>query len=458
MKDLTQGRIDAHLLRMSAAILLSMITGAVFSLSNLYWLGRLGAQAQAAATLAGIPVMLLHTGTSIVALGTGILIAQSVGAGDRERANRLFNEALGAIFLVMGVVGAIAWSGRDAAARALSPDAATATMIADYFHWFVPAIVAQMPMFAIAIALEFTGNVRAATVAQTGMAAMNAILTPLLMFGWLGLPQLGISGAGLASLLSCALALGGLVAYSLRREAYLRLRPSVWFRRPTVLGGALKIGLPTGMESGLIALSMLFIAVLLRPFDPVEQAAFGIGHRLFQAALMPLMALSSAVGVVAGQSHGAGLPERVRETLRTGLRIAAIVAPVLLLVFELFAPWICSRFTDDPAAIASGTVFLRIGALTLLPSAFAYVAFGLLSGMGRTGASLYAQAAYLALLVVPAWCLSWHPQFAPTWLWTAMTVAGFGQGLVAALLLRGHLRRRGDDDAPVSAAQAGAAS
>jgi putative MATE family efflux protein len=457
MKDLTQGRVDAHLLRMASAILLSMVTGAVFSLSNLYWLGLLGAKAQAAATLAGIPVMLLHTGTSVVALGAGILISHAVGAGDRDRALRIFNEAFSAILIAMVAIGTIAWFGRDAAARALSPDPATAGLLSDYFRWFVPAIVAQMPMFAIAIALEFTGNVRIATIAQTGMAVLNAVLAPVLMLGWLGAPRMGIAGAGLASLLSCGLALTGLLIHCLRRDAYLRLLPALWMRRPRVLNEVLKIGLPTGMESGLIAVSMLFIAVLLRPFDPVEQAAFGIGHRLFQAALMPLMALSSAIAMVVGQSHGAGLPERVRETLRAGLAIAAVVGPALLLVFELFAPQICDAFTDDPAAIAAGTAFVRIGALTLLPSGFAYVAFGLLAGVGKTRSSLYAQMVYLAMLVLPAWGLSQLPQFAPTWLWTTMAVAGFAQATMAALLLRAHLRAPAETPAPVPVAEAGAA-
>ncbi|MEO6687593.1 MAG: MATE family efflux transporter [Dokdonella sp.] len=457
MKDLTQGPIKTHLLRMSGAMLLNMLTGTLFSLVNIFWLGRLGATAQAAVTLAAIPIMLLLTLLPIVSVGSGILIAQAVGAQDQARANRIFNEAFGISLLVTALIGVVAWSNRDAFGFLMTPDAATAALIAAYFRWFIPSVVVQVPLFVLAAALEFTGNVRAGTIAQSGTVVLNAILAPLLMFGWLGLPQLGVEGTGLASFIACGLTMVGLLVYFARKNAYLGMRPSIWLSPPQQLWAALKIGLPTGLESGVVAAYLMVIALLLRPFGAAEQAAFGIGQRIFQAGLMPLIALSSATCVIVGQSYGAGLAGRVRETLRASLTLGLIVAPVLLLLLESFAPWICNRFSDDPAVISAGAVFLRIGALSLIPASGAYAVFAVLSGMGNTKASLFTQIAYGALVVVPASALSQLPGFRPSWLWTVMLLAGFSQALIAWYFLRREFGRRVDGLQPVAVAEPEAA-
>lgn len=436
MKDLTQGRIDLHLLRMSGAFLLNMLMGVLFSLANLYWVGHLGAHAQAALVLAGLPVMLLLTLMPVVSVGAGIRIAHAVGAQDQPLAERIFNEAFGAALIGIAIVAAVAWTQRDAVGRLMTGDARTVALIAEYYRWFIPSVVVQLPLFVMAIALEFTGDVRAGTLAQTAVVVLNAVLAPVLMFGWLGLPPLGLTGTGLASFVACGLTMLGLAVYVARPGAYLRLRPAVWLSRPRELWSALKIGLPTGMEGALVAGYLMVIALLLRPFGPEEQAAFGIGHRVFQAALMPLMALSSALGVLVGQSHGAGLHERVRATLRSGLLLGLAVAPVLLAVIEAFAPWICARFSDDAAVIAAGSAFLRIGALTLIPSAIAYVAFAVLAGTGNTRPSLYTQLVYASLVVLPALLLASVPGFAPRSLWWVMVGAGCVQAAMAAYFLR----------------------
>lgn len=456
MKDLTTGRIEGHLARMSGAILLNMLAGNLFALVNLYWLGRLGPHAQAAVTLAGFPMMLLLTLMPVVAVGTGILISHAVGGGDRGRANRIFNEALGAALLFMAAFGAVAWLERDAFGRLLTSDADTAASIATYFRWFVPAIVVQLPMYIVASSLEFTGNVRTGTIAQLSTLALNAVLAPVLMFGWLGLPAQGIAGTGMATFLACGLTMLGVLAHFVRSDTYLRLQPSVWVSRPRELRRALQIGLPTGIESAVVAVYLLVIALLLRPFGADEQAAFGIGQRVFQAVLMPLMALSSATCVIVGQSHGAGLPDRVRDTLRRSLRVGLVLAPLMLLAVEVGAPWICGLFTDDAAVAAACARFLRIAAITLVPSAAAYLVFAMLSGTGNTRASLVTQIVYAATVIVIALVLSRLPGFRPAWLWTTMAAAGFLQAGMALFFARRHFRGREDAQPGVGAVDAGA--
>ncbi|WP_242112542.1 MATE family efflux transporter [Luteimonas aquatica] len=447
MRDLTEGPIGRHLLRMSGVLLLNALAGTVFSLINIYWLGRLGVTAQAAVTLAAMPIMLVLVLLPVISMGAGVLIAHAVGAKDRDRVNRIFNEAFGASLIVSALVALLAWSSRDTFSHLMTGDAATAAVIAAYYAWFIPSVAVQIPMLILAGILEFTGNVRAGAIAQTGTVALGALLTPMLMFGWLGLPAMGVDGAGLAALLSCSVTMLGLLAYLARRNAYLRMRPATWLARPRELGAVLRIGVPAGIGSAVVAVSLLTVGLLLRPFGAVEQAAFGIGQRAFQAGLMPVTALAGAVCIVVGQNHGAGLPGRVREALRTGLLFAAVLVPLLLVVFETFAPWIGSRFSDDAAVVAAGAVFMRITALDLLPLCFGSMVFAVLSGTGNTRAGFVAQVAHMASLVSLAGGLSLLPGFRPVWIWGAMVCAGLAQAAMAGWFLHRAFGRRGVPEA-----------
>ena len=163
----------------------------------------------------------------------------------------------------------------------------------------------------------------------------GGVLAPLLIFGWLGLPRLGVEGAGLATFLGVVAATLGLWLYFLRPQTFLRMRPRDWLSGPRDWWKLVRIGLPSAVEIGLMFLYLVFILWVLRPFGAAEQAAFGVGQRLLQAGMMPIMAISFAASAVAGQNYGARLGQRVRETFGACLKIGLYCTVVLFAVGEL---------------------------------------------------------------------------------------------------------------------------
>ncbi|MCG8399135.1 hypothetical protein LWS67_21855, partial [Bacillus atrophaeus] len=85
------------------------------------------------------------------------------------------------------------------ACRAFGADADTTAYALAYLHWFIPSMALQFPLMIMGSALGGTGNMKPGTLAQIGSAILNMVLAPLLIFGWLGLPRLGVAGAGLAT-------------------------------------------------------------------------------------------------------------------------------------------------------------------------------------------------------------------------------------------------------------------
>lgn len=451
MKDLTQGLVSRQLLGMAGFMMVGMVVQTLYSLVDLYWVRWLGAPAQAAVTLSGNLMMVTMALSQMLVVGGGALVAQAVGRKDHEAAHRIFNQALGIALGAMVLFELATAAGQGAYSRALSADAETAVQSQAYLRWFGPSMALQFPLMVMGAALRGTGNMKPGTVAQIASVLLNIALAPLLIFGRLGLPRLGVAGAGLATLIAVAAATIGLWLYFLRPQTYLKLRPRQWLTPPSSWGPLLKIGLPSSVEFGLMTCYLMFIMVMLRPFGAAEQASFGIGQRLLQAAMMPVFSISFAASAVAGQNYGAGLGQRVRDTFHASLKLGLGICLTLTVVAQLFPAALVRGFSSDPAVLAGGIEFVRVISFNLCAVAVAFACFGVLSGLGNTIPTLISSAARVALIVVPAWLLSSRPDFRPLWMWLLSVFATAVQMLMNLYFLRRELHRR-LGPAPVQAA------
>ncbi|MDR3417096.1 MAG: MATE family efflux transporter [Nevskia sp.] len=442
MKDLTQGSVTRQLLGLAGFMLVGMAVQTLYSLIDLYWVGRLGAAAQAAVTLSGNLMLITMALSQMLGVGTGALVAQAVGRKDHEEAHHVFNQALGISLVVSVGFGVVAWAARGWYSRSIGADAETAEFMLAYLRWFIPSMALQFPLMAMGSALRGTGNIRPGTLAQIGSVLLNIVLAPLLIFGWLGLPRLGVEGAGLATFLAVAAALVGVWLYFLRPQTYLRLRPREWPARLQTWVRIVRIGLPSALEFALMGCYLLFVTALLRPFGAAEQAAFGIGQRLMQSAMMPVMSISFAASAMAGQNYGARLPQRVRETFAASLKLGLASTAVLCLLAELFPVSLIRAFSAEPAVLAGGIEYLRVLSLNLIAIAVAFACFGVLSGLGNTIPTLISSTARIGLVALPAWLLSFRADFRPLWIWLISVGATVVQMSLNLWFLRQELQRK----------------
>jgi Na+-driven multidrug efflux pump len=179
----------------------------------------------------------------------------------------------------------------------------------------------------------------------------------------------------------------------------------------------LKIGLPAGAEFAFMAVYLMIVYVVSRPFGAAAQAGFGIGIRIIQACFLPVVALGFAVGPVAGQNFGARKADRVRLTFRTGAALAAGAMFVLALMVWLAAGPMVGVFSSDPQVIAVGEEYLHIIAFNFVASGIVFVSSSMFQAMGNTIPSLITSAARIAIVAVPVLLLSQTPGFALRWIW-----------------------------------------
>jgi putative MATE family efflux protein len=299
----------------------------------------------------------------------------------------------------------------------------------------------QFPLVVMAAALRGTGNFKPGMVVQTATVILNIVLAPALMFGWMTGRNMGVAGAGLATFIAIIVGTGWLALYFVPQTSYLKFHPQ--FRPQTALWGqSLKIGLPAGVEFGLVAVYLFVVYTVSRRFGAAAQAGFGIGQRIVQAGFMPVVALAFAVAPVAGQNFGARHAHRVRETFQR----AALMAAVLMLLFGLLcrvaARPLIGFFSSDPAVIGVGAEYLRIVAWSLVASGIVFVNGSMFQAMGNTIPPLVASLTRTAVALIPAVLLARVSTFELRWIWYLSVGATLLQLVINLLLLRREFKAR----------------
>ena len=440
MQDLTTGSLTGHLLKTTSFMLVSMVFQALYVLVDLFWVGRLGTDAVAAVGISANLSFVVLAISQMLGVGTTTVVSHAAGRKEHVQATYLFNQSqvlsmgAGVIFL------AVAMSFRTSYAAALSADATMQRLTEEYLLWFIPAMALQFAIVAMGAALRGTGNFKPGMIVQTASVFVNIVLAPLLIFGWGPFPAMGISGAAVATFVAVVVGVIWISFYFVDRDAYLRFHCSDWKPEFRVWGQMLKIGLPAGVEFGLMGVYMVVVYAISRRFGAAAQAGFGVGFRIVQSVFLPIVALGFAVAPVAGQNFGAKQGDRVRAVFKTAASIAAaFMLPAGIGVY-LAAPQLIGIFSSDPEVLQVGVDYLHIVTLNFVASGITFVSASMFQGMGNTLPSLATSFLRIIVGIAPAVVLSGRPEFALTWIWWFTVVSTTLQMALNLVLLQREFR------------------
>lgn len=444
MNDLTQGAVGRHILKLSGFIAFTALSQTLYFLIDLYFVSRLGKEAIAGVGIVGNLAIVLLALTQVLNVGTTALVAQALGRKDRAHAELVLNQSVLMALVAGGLFALTVFAWRASYCSWLAADAATAAQAFAYLGWFVPALALMIVAAPMGATQRGMGELRAATAIQVGIIVLNIALAPLLIFGWGPVPALGVAGASLATLLAVAAGCAAYVVLLRRPDAKLRLRAAAWTPQPAIWRAILKIGVPTGAEVALAALTLFLIYDLTRAFGSAAQAGFGIGMRILQALSLPASAIGFATAPVAAQNFGAGLGARVKQTFLSAASMSVATMFMLMVLCQVGAPAMTRFFDGDPEVVRVGTEYLRIGSLTLVTMGLAAVSASLFQAMGNTWPALASSALRLVLFALPAYLLAAQAGFQLRQLWyLSVTASVLQAGMTLWLLQREFARRLG---------------
>ena len=387
--SLTTDPIPQLIWRIAVPSSVGLFFNTMYNFVDTYCAGLLSTDALAALSLS-FPVFFV-----IVAVGSGLgqgataLLANALGAGQNAEARHIFAQS---IVLVAGTGIVLSFAGWQLTPWLFSQLGARG----EYLH----AALAYMNMIlmggvffllpmTINAALTAQGNTRVyRNFLIVGFVA-NCVLNPVLMWGWLGLPALGVAGIALATVV---IQIGGSVWLwrQVTRSGLCAALPLELFRPDiSILRRIVAQALPAALNMLTIALGIFVITRFVQQFGREAVAAIGIATRIEQVVLMPVIGLSSAVLSIVGQNHGAGLPQRVREAWTTCIRYG-----VMLMIGGGAIVWLLREramryFTADPAIIADGSSYLSAAAVTLAAYPILFGTVFLMQGLKRPAYGLW---------------------------------------------------------------------
>ena len=454
-QDLTQGSITGKLVGMAGFIGIGLVFQTLYFIVDLYFVAGLGAAAIAGVGLAGNAFFLSLALAQMVGVGALSLIARASGGKDVGQVDGVYRQSRllsGGLFVLTLALG---YGLGGTAIDALAADPATAAQGKAYLHGFLPALALMFPTGAMGAALRAAGVVRPTMLIQTGTVLLNAVLAPVLIAGWGSGFPLGVFGAGLASSVAAGVGFFGSVWLFGRVQTLiadpLRLdRPS-----PVILARIVGIGLPSAVEFLLMFVTMGVVYSVIRNYGSEAQAGFGVGSRVMQAIFLPAMAISFAVAPVAGQNFGAGLPDRVRRTVRD----AALMSSALMACLTALCLWesrvLVAPFAPDPAVAQAAATYLGIVSLNFVATGLIFTASGTFQALGDTRPALVGGVLRLIVFSSAAFWISAQPWARLEHLWWASAASALLHAVVALLFLRDQLKRKLAGLVPKAAVAAG---
>ncbi|MEL6546770.1 MAG: MATE family efflux transporter, partial [Myxococcota bacterium] len=300
-RSLTEGPVSRALFRLAAPMVVGVIAVLSVSLVDTYFVGKLGTDALAALAFT-FPVTFTLSSLAIgLGAGAASVLSRVLGAKDNHRARRLATDSLILAFLVVTVTCVGGFFSIRPVFALLGASGPILDMIVRYMQiWFVSMPFLVIPMVSSAL-IRAAGDAFWPSVIMVLAAVVNVVLTPAFVFGWGPIPRLEIEGAAIASLIARATTLVFTLYLLTIREKLVTLRRPSLSESLESWRAVLSVAIPAAAGNMISPIAVGFVTALLARYGPETVAAFGVGTRIEAFAAIPMLALSSAIGPVAGQ-------------------------------------------------------------------------------------------------------------------------------------------------------------
>lgn len=428
------------LLTMSGPMMVSMLIQALYNVVDSMFVSYISEGALTAVSLA-YPMQNLMIA---VATGTGVgvnaLLSQNLGEKNFEMANRAAGNAifLGVVsFAVFALVGAV---GSRLYFTVQVDDPEIIAYGVDYLSVIMVLSVGCFGQVLLSRLLQSTGKTFYSMVIQLVGAGLNIVLDPIMIFGLLGCPAMGVAGAALATVISqVAGTILGLY-YNLRKNPEIRfawtyLRPS----KP-VIARIYGVGIPSILLQTVSSLLIFGLNQILVVFSETATAVYGVYFKLQGFAFLPIIGMNNGMVPIIAYNYGARKPDRIMETIKLAIRYATLIMVVAVVLFQIFPAQLLGIFQASPEMLTIGVPALRILSLCFLIGGFTIVASSVFQALGKGLLSMSISVFRQLILVLPlAYALSLTGEL--NMVWWSFPIAEVLAGLLALYYLRRAYRR-----------------
>ena len=439
-KDLKENKmgtmpINKLLISMAAPMMLSMLIQALYNIVDSIYVSRIEEYALTAVSLA-FPLQNLMISVGVgIGVGINAWLSKHLGEKQFEQANRvamngLFLEIVSyLIFLVIGLT-------------VIEPFLRSQTdipKIIEYGKTYLRICLCCSFGLFVQLACErllmATGRTVLSMVTQTTGAIVNIVLDPILIFGYFGLPAMGMAGAAWATVIGQIVGAVMALLLNLFKNPDIKLKIRGFKPQLEVIRRILSVGIPSIIMASVGSVMTFLMNKILMGFSSTATTVFGVYFKLQSFAFMPVFGLNNGMVPILAYNYGAKRKDRMMEVIKRAMLYAVCIMVVCMAVFQLIPDQLLLLFDASENMLAMGVPALRLISLSYIFAGICVVSGSVFQALGNGVYSMFVSVARQLLILIPvAWLLSLTGRLELVWL--AFPIAELASIGTSAFFLR----------------------
>lgn len=439
--------VNRLLISMSLPMMISMLVQALYNIIDSIFVSRTNEKALTAVSLA-FPLQSLMIAFGVgTGVGINALLSRALGEKDSEKVNKaavngIFLDGVNfVIFLLIGLFATTPFY------LSQTGDAEIFSYGKQYLSIVCCCSLGMFTQFVFERLLQSTGKTFYTMLTQGMGALINIILDPVFIFGYFGLPAMGVAGAAIATVIGQTVAGIAAVVINLKKNTEIKLQFRGFRPDMAIIGEIYKVGVPSIIMQSIGSLMTYGMNQILLAFTSTAATVFGVYFKLQSFVFMPIFGLNNGMVPIVAYNFGAGNKERLTRTVKLSMVYAVCLMAAGFLVFQIFPAQLFAMFDASQTMLAIGVPALRIISLSFVLAGFGIVSGSVFQALGNGVYSLIVSVARQLLVLLPvAFLLSLTGNLnAVWWAFPIAELVSFGVSVFFLIrIYRGVIRHIGE--------------
>ena len=431
--------VNRLLITMSLPMVISMLVQALYNIVDSVFVAQINEAALTAVSMA-FPIQNLMIAVA-AGTGTGVnaLLSKSLGEKNKRMVDDTANMGVFlaicsyAVFAIIGIfLSRIYFAAQISDAQIIEYGDEYMSVICLFSFGLFGQIITER-------LLQATGRTIFTMFTQGIGAIINIILDPILIFGLLGLPAMGVTGAAAATVIGQIIAaILGFVCNAVYNHDITLSIKGIFTIDTTVISKVYRVGIPSIIMQSITSVMTFSLNKILAEFSSTAVAVFGVYYKLNSFIFMPVFGMNNGLVPILSYNYGARKPDRIKKTIKLGMKYAVAIMIFGLLLFELFPSGLLGIFDASQEMLSIGCVALRI-ASSFVFAGVAIICSTVFQAIGNPLHSLIMSVCRQLLVIVPvAWLLSLSGRLELVWL--AFPIAEFVSVAMSIFFMKKTIR------------------
>ncbi len=440
--------VNRLLISMSLPMMISMLVQALYNIIDSIFVSRINENALTAVSLA-FPLQSLMIAFGVgTGVGINALLSRALGEKDSEKVNKaavngIFLDGVNfVIFLLIGLFATTPFY------LSQTGDAEIFSYGKQYLSIVCCCSLGMFTQFVFERLLQSTGKTFYTMLTQGMGALINIILDPIFIFGYFGLPAMGVAGAAIATVIGQTVAGIAAVAVNLKKNTEIKLQFRGFRPDMAIIGEIYKVGVPSIIMQSIGSFMTYGMNQILLAFTSTAATVFGVYFKLQSFVFMPIFGLNNGMVPIVAYNFGARNKERLTRTVKLSMVYAVCLMAAGFLVFQIFPAQLFAMFDASETMLAIGVPALRIISLSFVLAGFGIVSGSVFQALGNGVYSLIVSVARQLLVLLPvAFLLSLTGNLnAVWWAFPIAELVSFGVSVFFLIrIYRGVIRHIGEE-------------